>query len=159
MKVGKYKPKKAHKHVNDIQKQLTATERDYWWRLTHRVIQTKQRESHWKKDENEEFETRTCPVCKVEEESWEHYDYECRGVREMNERVAESVGRAQAFSRNEWSLEEEGMEKGVMLTIAKARWICHCERVKMDIKQRKRMNTVILMNRLNRLMTIISSLI
>ncbi len=39
----------------------------------------------------------------------------------MNEGVAERVGRAQAFSRSEWSLEKEGMEKGVMVHIAKAR--------------------------------------
>ena len=31
--------------VYDIQNQITANERDYWWRLTHRVIQTKKRES------------------------------------------------------------------------------------------------------------------
>ena len=42
----------------------------------------------------------------------------------MNRRVAESVGREQEFTRNEWSLEEEGMERGVKLNIAKARWIC-----------------------------------
>jgi hypothetical protein len=158
MRLRDYTPKKAHTHVNEIQKQLSATERDYWWRLTHRVIQTKQRESHWKKDENENSETRTCPVCKVEEESWEHYDYKCKGVREMNERVAESMGRAQAFSRAEWSLEEEGMEKEMMLKIAKARWVYHCERVKMDMKQTKRLNTNTLMNRLNRRMEIVSQL-
>ena len=43
------------------------------------------------------------PVCKVEEEDWDHYDYECRGVREMNKRVADNVGRELAFSRSEWS--------------------------------------------------------
>ena len=72
----------------------------------------------------------------------------------MNEKVAENMGRAHAFSRSEWSLEEEGMEKGVMLNIAKARWIYHCERVKMDKKQRNRLNIKILMNRLNRRMII-----
>ena len=61
----------------------------------------KKRESKWKNDENGESVTRECPVYKPEEEDWDHYDYECRGVREMNERVAESVGRAHAFSRNE----------------------------------------------------------
>ena len=51
------------------------------------------------------------------------------------------------------------MEKKVMLNIAKARWIYHCERVKMDMKQRKRLNVKILMNRLNRRMMIVTSLI
>ena len=135
---------------------LTANERDYWWRLTHRVIQTKTRESNWKKDESGESVTRKCPVCKAEEEDWDHYDYECKGMQEMNEEVAKSVGRTHAFNRNEWSLEEEGMEKKAMLHIAKARWIYHCERAKMDQKQRKNVKT--LMNRLNRRMNIVASL-
>ena len=71
---------------------MTANERDYWWRLTHRVIQTKKRESKWKKEEDGESVTRECPVCKAEEEEWDHYDYECRGVKEMNKKVAESMG-------------------------------------------------------------------
>ena len=94
----------------------------------------------------------------MEGEDWDHYDYECRGVREMNKRVAESVGRELAFSRSEWSLEEEGMERGAMITIAKARWIYHCERVKMDMKKTKRLNIETLMNRLNRRMTIVATL-
>jgi hypothetical protein len=122
------------------------------------VIQTKNRQSKWRKEENGEFVSRECPVCGDEEEDWDHYDYECPGVRKMNERVAESVSKAQAFSRSEWSLEEEGMERIVMLTIAKARWIYHCERVKMDKRQRNIMNTVTLMNRLHRRMTIVSTI-
>ena len=66
------------------------------------------------------------------------------------------MGRKQPFSRAEWSLEEKGMEKQEMLTVAKARWIYHCERCKMDMKQRKRLNTEILMNRLNRRMKIVT---
>ena len=77
----------------------------------------------------------------------------------MNERVAESVGRAQAFSRSEWSLEEEGMEKGVMVLIAKARWIYHCERVKIGMRQRKRLNIDMLMNRLDRRMIVVTTVI
>jgi hypothetical protein len=41
MKLKNYEPKKAHRTVHGIQKNLTANERDYWWRLTHRVIQTR----------------------------------------------------------------------------------------------------------------------
>ena len=156
MKLRNYEERKAHRYVHEIQRQLTATERDYWWRLTHRVIQTKTRESHWKIDENGEKETRTCPVCKEEEESWDHYDYECKGAREMNEKVAASLTRAHAFSRVEWRLEEEKMGRGAMLTIAKARWIYHCARLKMNMRQRKRFDTTILMNRLTRRMEIVS---
>jgi hypothetical protein len=156
MKIRNYEPKKAHRAIHGIQRKLTAKERDYWWRLIHRVIQTKVRESKWKKNESGENETRKCPVCKTEEEDWNHYDYDCKGVREMNKNVAESVGRAHAFSRSEWSLEEEEMEEKVMLTVAKARWIYHCERVKMDIKKKRRLETKTLMNRLNRRMTAVA---
>ena len=52
-----------------IQKQMTANERDYWWRLTHRAIQTKKRESKCEKDEDGESVTRECLVCKAEEEA------------------------------------------------------------------------------------------
>ena len=51
------------------------------------------------------------------------------------------------------------MERVVKLSIAKARWIHHCQRVKMDMKQSKRLNVTILMNRLNRRMAIVSTLI
>jgi hypothetical protein len=156
MKLKNYEPKNAHRIVHGIQKKLTAKERDYWWRLTHRVIQTKVRESKWKKNESGENMTRKCPVCKTEEEDWNHYDYDCKGVKEMNENVAKSVGRAHAFSRSEWSLEEEGKEKNVTLTIAKARWIYHCERVKMDMKKKRRLDTKTLMNRLDRQMMIVA---
>ena len=50
-----------------------------------------------------------------------------------------------------------GRRDDVMLNIAKARWIYHCERVKMAKRQRRRVNTEILMNRLNRLMTIVTT--
>ena len=155
MKMKNYTPKKAHRNIQSIQKMMTAVERDFWWRLTHRVIQTKKTEKHWKRDRNGELVTSTCPVCKEEEESWKHYDYECKGVQEMNKRVAERMKRDELFSRDEWSLEKEGMEREEMLNIAKARWIYHCERCKMDMKQRNRFTIETLMNRLNRRMQII----
>jgi hypothetical protein len=110
MKLRNYEPRKAHKAVQQIQKYMKANERDYWWRLTHRVIQTKNRESKWKKDKKGDSMTRECPVCKAEE-NWDHYDYECRGVKEMNEKVAQSVGRKHAFSRNEWSQKKKEWRK------------------------------------------------
>jgi len=71
----------------------------------------------------------------------------------MNKNVAESIGRAHCFSRGEWSLEEEGLEERVIFKIATARWIYHCERVNMDMKKKSRLDTKILMNRLDRRMT------
>ena len=37
-------PKRAHENVRKIQRNLKAKERDYWWRLTHKLIITKKRE-------------------------------------------------------------------------------------------------------------------
>ena len=102
------------------------------------MIQTRTRES-------------TCPICNEEEESWEHYEYDCKGMTEMNERVAQSLGRAEAFSRQ---LEVENMEEQEKVSIAIARWIYHCERCKIANKKKKRLNTQTLMNRWHRRMTI-----
>ena len=78
MRLKDYVPKKAHATVHSIQKMLTAAERDYWWRLTHRAIQTRTRMSKWKKEHNGEMVTKMCVVYKTEEEDWDHYYYECK---------------------------------------------------------------------------------
>jgi hypothetical protein len=98
MKLKDYTAKNAHKNVKAIQEMLTADERNYWWRLTHIVTPIKKRESKWRKDKNGEAVRSTCPVCKEEEEDWDHYDYDCKEVKEMNKRVAERVGREQPFT-------------------------------------------------------------
>ena len=144
-----YKPSEAHKTVKTIQKMLTAKERDYWWRLTHRVTPIKKKESKWRRGEDGELVSATCPVCKEEEETWDHYDYECSGVRRMNEKVAAWIGR-DPFSKEEWRLEKQKMERQEILIIAKARWIYHCERCKMDMGRRRKLNIEVLMNRLER---------
>ena len=81
MKIKDYEPRRAHKTIQKIQKQMTADERNYWWRLTHRTIQAKKRQSKWEKTEDGEFVKSTCPVCKEEEEDWEHNDYGCKWVQ------------------------------------------------------------------------------
>ena len=144
-----YKPSEAHKTVKTIQKMLTAKERDYWWRLTHRVTPIKKKESKWRRGEDGELVSATCPVCKEEEETWDHYDYECSGVRRMNEKVAAWIGR-DPFSKEEWRLEKQKMERQEILIITKARWIYHCERCKMDMGRRRKLNIEVLMNRLER---------
>ena len=150
MKLTGYTPKAAHRTIKTIQRKLTAKERDYWWRLTHRVVSIKKRESKWRRDDEGKLVSSKCPVCKNVEETWEHYDFECEGVKEMNERAAASVGRAQAFSKAAWRLEEEGMEEREKLMIAKARWVYHCERCKMDMGKQRRLNINKLMDRVNR---------
>ena len=75
-------------------------------------------------------------------------------MQEMNKKVAARVERDQPFSKEEWRLEEEKMSEREMLMVAKARWIYHCERCKIDMKQRKRIDITVLMNRLTRRMKI-----
>ena len=91
--------------MQGIQKQMTAVATD-----TQSDTDEEEREQVEKGREWRERDERV-PVCKVEEEDWEHYDYECRGVKEMNKKLAESMGRTHAFSRSEWSLEEEGRRR------------------------------------------------
>ena len=58
------------------------------------------------------------------------------------------------FDKEEWALDKEMGEK-VKVLIAKARWIYHCERCKIDQGKRKRMNIEIVMQRLDRRMKIV----
>ena len=38
-----------------IQKKLTADERNYWWRLAHKTLQMKKRQSKWRRGEDGEL--------------------------------------------------------------------------------------------------------
>jgi hypothetical protein len=68
--------------------------------------------------------------------------------------VARRAGwQSATFSKEEWALDKE-MEEGVKVLIAKARWIYHCERCKIDQGKRRRMNLEIVMQRLDRRMKI-----
>jgi hypothetical protein len=155
-KLKDYQPNKAHKHVNEIQKQLSADERDYWWRRTHKLISIKKTESKWKRDKHGVLVDSKCPVCKLEEEDREHYEYGCKVMEGLRERVARKAGRESSqISKEEWMLETE-VEVGLRVLIAKARWIYHCERCKIDIGKRRRMNIEIVMQRLDRRMKIIA---
>ena len=125
MKMKRYEPKKAYETVDMIQKRLTAEERDFWWRLTHKLISTKKTESKWRRHPNGELVESTCPVCKEEEEDREHYEYGCKEMEKLRRRIAERIGRENGqISREEWGLEVEGMETETAIMIAKARWIC-----------------------------------
>ena len=152
LKVGKYKPKQAHRNISIIQDRLTADERDYWWRLTHRLISLRKTESKWKRQESGELVKNTCPVCKEAVEDEAHYNYDCSAIQGFMEHVAKSTRGSGPISREEWSLEKKGMEEKQMILIAKARWVYHCERCKIDIRRRKRVVIKVLMNRLERRM-------
>ncbi len=71
----------------------------------------------------------TCPVCKEEEEDWEHYDYECNPQKSGGPGGARSP-----FRKEKLWLEEEKISEREMLMLAKARWIYHCERCNIDMK-------------------------
>ena len=92
MKLKGYSPRKAHESIDAIQKQLSASERDYWWRLTHGLISTKKTESKWKREENGELVESTCPMCE-EVEDREHYEYGCKEIEKLRSRVAAVAGR------------------------------------------------------------------
>jgi len=99
----------------------------------------------------------TCPVCK-EEEDREHYVYECKVGAQLRKKVARRVGRANGLiSREEWVL-GTNMEIELKVLVAKARWIHHCPRCKMDHRQCKRMNLETVMQRLDRRMKMIEAL-
>ena len=155
LRARKYKPKKAHENIDSIQDKLTADERDYWWRLTHELISTKNKESKWKREESGELIASTCPVCKTEKEDASHYNNDCSLIQVFRKRVAKRGRRGGDITKEEWNLEAEGMEENMMVLIAKARWVYHCERCKMDRKKRRRLNMETLMNRLDRRMAII----
>ena len=155
LKIGNYEPKKAHRYIRCIHKKLTADERDYWWRMTHELISTKHKECKWRRDDKGELVSPMCPVCREEREDVDHYNYGCRYIQEFMDRVAKKWGGGKEISKEEWCMEKEGMEEERKVVIAKARWIYHCERCKMDKRRRKRMNMEALMNRLAKRLAVI----
>ena len=56
----------------------------------------------------------------------------------------------QTISREEWSLAEANISNARALVIAKARWIYHKERCRVDHRQRKTINTAVLVAKLER---------
>ena len=146
LKLKKYKPRKTHENIQTIQKELTANERDYWWRLSHRLIMTNERVSKYNKDVQSD-----CPVCGEQKEDWAHYDYACEKEQEMVGKVAMKMNRKE-LSREQWGLDTTDLKEEEMVVVAKARWIYHKERCKMDMGMKKRMNVTVLMNRLERAM-------
>ena len=99
-----------------------------------------------------------CPACKKEEEDWEHYEYGCEVGAQLREKVAKRAGRlSPELSRAERTL-ETSMEMTLKVMIAKARWIFHCERCKIDNGKRKRMNLTVVMQRLDRRMKIVEKM-
>jgi hypothetical protein len=150
MRIKNYEPSKIHKTIMKLQKKLTADERNYWWRLAHKTLQMKKRQSKWRRGEDGELVKSTCPACKEAEEDWHHYNSECKVVVDFREKVATYAGREHTYIDIEWQLEADSLSTREMVLIAKARWIHHCARCNMDRGERRSLYTTALMNRLSR---------
>ena len=148
LKTYNYQPNKAHENIQTIQRNLTAKERDYLWRMTHRLILTRKKESKYKQVQA------TCPVCREGDEDLKHYEYECPKVKEFIEEVKSRTAMS-AISREQWKLEAKEMTKEGMTAIAKARWIHHKERCMVALGKKKQVNVQVMMNRLDRALEIV----
>ena len=83
--IKEYTPNPAHAIVYEIDMYLTPEERNYWWRLNHNLISIKKRESKYKRTEEGELVSPTCPTCKRNEESIDHYNNTMLEFREKLE--------------------------------------------------------------------------
>ena len=72
-RIRKYTPNTAHAVLYNIDKYLTPEERNYWWRLNHKLVSTKQTESKFKRDEEGNLVSNKCPICKTNKETKQHY--------------------------------------------------------------------------------------
>ena len=156
MKLKNDTPSRAHKTISSIHKSLSAEERDYWWRLTHKLISTKKAESKWRRKENGELVDSVCPACGEEEEDREHYEFGCRKGVELRQALARKANR-ESISREEWQLKKEIMSDELSIMIAKARWLLHKDRCSIDNKQKRKMNITALMDKLNRRLALLKA--
>ena len=142
---------KAFKTLEKVAKKLTAKERDYWWRLKHKIISIRKTEKRWRRYKDGRLVTGQCQVCK---EGEKHYDRGCRQIVEFRRRVgmvipellgddpeewAKKLDLTYKIDDDEWSLEKQGLDEKTEI-IAKARWIYHCERCMIDMKKKKRLD-------------------
>ena len=82
-----------------------------------------------------------------------------QGGNPAEEKVAKRAGRLSTeLGQQEWTL-ETNMEVTNKVMIAKARWIFHCERCKIDSGKRKRMNLTVGMQMLDRRMMIVEKVV
>jgi hypothetical protein len=147
----------------DNKKELTPKERDYWFKMAHGQVSTKHRESRWRREEEEgELMGSECPICKREVETKEHYNYDCKVMQKfitlLEEVYEEERGEKEKGwsrpSREVWNLSKKReISKTMISLIAKARWVYHKERGKKDNKASRRMDLVVLVDRVRVAMT------
>ena len=161
MKQVKPEQVKTNHAITKIQKTLSASERDYWWRLAHNLISIKSIESKWRRDKDDKLVSNTCPACEKCKEDRRHYNFECESIQRLideteavytdwtEKRQTESE-KWRRPTEDDWNLQAENMNTEMMIVIAKARWIWHLERCQVELKKKRRMNLDLIVQRLKR---------
>ena len=67
-RIRKCTPNPAHAVIYKIDKYLTPDERNYWWRLNHKLVLTKHTESKFKRDDEGNLVSNKYPICKTSKE-------------------------------------------------------------------------------------------
>jgi hypothetical protein len=143
-----YTPKATHAAIKEIKTCLSPKERNYWWHLSHGAISTKHTESKWRRDNKGVLVSKSCPLCSKGPENKLHYNLECEAVKKVRQEIEHKT--ELSISDDEWALNEKGMNKDLMIRIAKARWILHTERGKLAARQRKKLDVDIVMQKVDR---------
>ena len=141
-------PKTAHKNIHKIKKYLTPEERNYWWKLTHKIISVKKTESKYKRDQSDNLVSAECPLCHHPEETRQHYEYDCPTLSRFRHQIAHYLGKRE-LTHAEWMLETPQPLETTIL-IAKARWAFHCARCNVDHNRHKELNLEVVLNRTHR---------
>ena len=152
-KLHNYTPKNAHKNIYIIKPYLTPEERHFWWKLTHRLTSIRKTESKYKRDDKNNLVSANCPLCPQDEETRQHYEYDCHKLSIFRQHIAH-LYRRKDFTQREWMLEATQPIE-IMITIAKARWVFHCERCQIDHKRRRRFQLKVVLDRTQRRMQLL----
>ena len=148
-RIKKYTPNPAHATLYKIEKFLIPEERNYWWKLNHKLVSTKQTESEFKRDEAGKLVSNRCPICKVSKvskETKQRYNNECPSIIKYRSRIVKILNHKK-ITDEEWNLEISKKNIYSDIYIAKARWVFHCERCNVDYRRRRRVNISVILNR------------
>ena len=121
------------------------------------MVSIKHTENKFKREKNGDFTTSMCPMCKNNKETRSHYKYDCPEMLKFRKAVARTVNK-EDFSNEEWTLESASESQSIKTTIAKARWLYHCERCNLDHNKRKRINIDTLLIRLKLRMQLVDEI-
>ena len=144
--------------TKQLSKILHPKEREFWWRVAHKAMQTNQMKHKWLRNNDGTKQSNKCPLCKTQIETWSHYEFDCKEVQRYAGRLKEIYEEYVADSktpkqwtpptRDDWKLSTVNMGLSRALVIAKARWMLHGERCKLNHRERKTFDIDIVLNRL-----------